>query len=144
MEIKYKYRTLEPWTKLSGTMDIQQLLNIRKTDRRTVINEYLKPLKKPNGRKWQHLNWKEKRRIRTLWLKMTRGKLTQNEWEEYKDLNFVEIIVNGQALGKENKREYLKELRQRSEKFRRWEQKRNIENERKRKRNIKRLGEMSK
>lgn len=111
-------------------MDIQQLLNIKKQNRSTVINEYLKPLRKPTGKKWQHLNWKEKRRVRALWLKMTRGKLTQDEWKEYQDLNFVEEIVTGQALEKENKEKYLKELRQRSERFKKWERRRKIENKR--------------
>lgn len=106
-------------------MNIEQLLILKEPSRTTVINGYLKPLRKPTGKKWQHLNWKEKRRVRTLWLKMTRGKLTRDEWEEYKDLSFVKVIATGQALEKENKEEYLKELRQRSETYRNKERKLN-------------------
>jgi hypothetical protein len=108
-------------------MNIGQLLNIKEPSRTTIINGYLKPLRKPIGKKWQHLNWKEKRRVRTLWLKMTKGKLTREEWEEYRDLSFVEIIATGQALEKEDKESYLEELRQKSEAFRIKEQRRNTQ-----------------
>jgi hypothetical protein len=121
-------------------MDIKQLLNTKNNYKNKTINEYLEGIEQVKMNKWKHLNWKEKRRIRALRWKLFRKGLTRDEWVEYKDLNFIEVIITGQALEKENKEKYIKELRQKSNIFNRQEQIR----ERQRKYNQTKKEEMSK
>ena len=81
-------------------MQIIKLLNENEptwqTQRKDAL-EYLDKVTKPEqGR--THLTWQEKRRERALRYKSLRKGLTKEEQIEYNDLNYVEIITEGEAI----------------------------------------------
>lgn len=78
-------------------MKIHQILNQNSKSKQEIIRNYLEETIKPKeGR--QHLTWKEERREKALRNKIVRKDLTIKELEEYKNLNYVEIIAEGYCI----------------------------------------------
>ncbi|RHZ85888.1 hypothetical protein Glove_59g43 [Diversispora epigaea] len=75
--------------------DLNKILN-GKNQRRDLIKANYKN-QQAVYLKRRHLNWKEKRQERALRYKALRNGLTKEERTELEDLNYVEVLAQGQV-----------------------------------------------